>query len=322
MPGMRDVTWMFASGMILLGADFVSGQTYPIKPIRMITADVGGGADFVARLLAQGITAGMGQQVVVENRGGAGGAIAMETVAKAPPDGYILLLFSNGMWTLPFLQKVAYDPVKDFAPVSLVDKVPNLLVVHPSLPVKTVKELIALAKARPGQLNWAAGSNGSAPHIAGELFRSMAGIQVVRIAYKGTGRALFDVVGGQVQYMFPNAAAVTPHVNSGRLKALAVTSAERSALFPALPTVAASGLPGYEADTSHSIFAPAGTSRSIINRLNEEIIRVLQQTDMRERFLNNGVEPVGTTPEQLVLTMTSEMAKMGKVIKEAGIRTD
>ncbi|HKA45100.1 MAG TPA: tripartite tricarboxylate transporter substrate binding protein [Burkholderiales bacterium] len=319
---MRGAAWMLAPGLFLLCAHKVSGQTYPIKAIRIVTADVGGGADFMARLLAQGMAGGVGQQVVVENRGGAGGAIAMEAVAKAPPDGYTLLLFSNGMWTLPFLQKVAYDPVKDFAPVSLVDRVPNLLVAHPSLPARTVPELIALARARPGQLNWAAGSNGSAPHIAGELFRSMARIDVVRIAYKGTGKALIDLVGGQVQYMFPNAAAVTPHVKSGRLKALAVTGAERSALFPELPTIAASGLPGYQADTSHGVFAPAGTSRYIIERLNDEIVRLLRQTDTRNRLLNNGVEPVGTTPEQLAAAMTSEMTKMGKVIKEAGIRTD
>lgn len=322
MPALRHVPWMIPSAVMLLGASAVSAQTYPARPVRIVTADVGGGADLVARLLAQGLTAGLGQQVIVENRGGAGGAIAMEAVARSAPDGYVLLLFSNGMWTLPFLQKVAYDPVKDFAPVSLVDKVPNFLVVHPSLPVKNVKDLIALARIRPGELNYAAGSNGSSPHIAGELFRSMAGINVVRIAYKGTRAGIIDLLSGRVHYMFPNAAGVLPQVRAGRLKALAVTSAEPSVLFPELPTIAASGLPGYEAESSHSVFAPAGTPRTIVSLLNEEIVRVLRRADMKERLLNNGVEPIGTTPEQLSATITSEMAKMGKVIKEAGIRTD
>jgi tripartite-type tricarboxylate transporter receptor subunit TctC len=288
----------------------------------VVTAEVGDGADFVARVVAQALPAGLGQQVIVDNRPGAGGAIAFETVARAAPDGYTLLLFSNGMWTLPLLQKVNYDPVKDFAPVSLVDSVPNLIVVHPSLPVKTVKDLIALAKAKPGQMNWGAGSNGSTPHLAGELFKSMTGIDVVRIAYKGTAPALIDLLAGSTQFMFPNAGAVTPFLKSGKLKALAVTTARPSTLFPDLPTVASAGVPGYEADTTHSIFAPAATPRPVITRLNEEIVRALGTADVKEKLLRSGVDPVGTTPEQLAATVQSEMTKIGKVIKEAGIRTD
>lgn len=308
--------------VLLLGAAPAAAQTYPLKTVRLVTADPGGGADFVARLIARGLAAGLGQHVIVDNRGGAGGAIAMETVARAQADGYTLLFFSNGMWTLPLLQNVNYDPVRDFAPISLVDKVPNLLVVHPSLPVRSAQDLIALAKARPGELNYAAGSNGSTPHLAGELFKSMAGVNIVRIAYKGTGAALVDLLSGQVQVMFPNAAAVTPHVKSGRLRALAVTSAQPTALLPELPTVAASGLPGYETETSHNLFAPAATPKPIIGRLNDEIVRTLKMPDIRERLVNNGVEPFGTTPEQLASKISSESARMRKLIKEAGIRAD
>lgn len=318
----RFVAGMVSIGVMVPGAGPASGQAYPSKPIRIVTAEVGGGADFVARVVAQALPAGLGQQVIVENRGGAGGAIAFETVARAAPDGYTLLLFSNGMWTLPLLQKVNYDPVKDFAPVSMIDTVPNLLVVHPSLPVKTVKDLIALAKAKPGQMNWGAGSNGSTPHIAGELFKSMTNIDVVRISYKGTAPALIDLVAGATQLMFPNAGAVTQYLKSGRLKALAVTTAQPSTLYPELPTVSAAGVPGFVADTTHSVFAPAATPRPVVTRLNEEIVRALRTADVKDKLLKSGVEPIGSTPEQLAATVQTEMAKIGKVIKDAGIRTD
>ena len=318
----RTSAGLLSVGMAFFGAHLVSAQNYPSKPVRIVTADVGGGADFVARVLAQALPAGLGQQVIVENRPGAGGAIAFEFVARAAPDGYTLLFFSNGMWTLPLLQKVNYDPVKDFAPVSLVDSVPNLLVVHPSLPVKTVQDLVSLAKSRPGQMNWGAGSNGSTPHLAGELFRSMTGIDVVRIAYKGTAPALIDLLGGSTQFMFPNAGGVTQYLKSGRLRALAVTTARPSSLFANLPTVASSGVPGYEADSTHSLFAPAATPRAVITRLNEETVRALGTAEVRERLLRNGVDPVGSTPEQLAATVQSEMSKIGKVIREVGIRTE
>jgi len=264
MPRSRFIVSACLLGTTVLCAPCASAQDYPAKPIRIVTAEVGGGADFIARVVAAALPAGLGQQVIVENRPGAGGAIAFETVAKAAPDGYTLLLFSNGMWTLPLLQKVNYDPVKDFAAVTMVDTVPNLLVVHPSLPARNVKDLIALAKAKPGQMNWGAGSNGSTPHIAGELFRSMTHIDVVRIAYKGTAPALIDLIAGTTQFMFPNAGAVTPHLKSGRLTALAVTTAQPSGLYPGLPTVSAAGVPGYVADTTHSVFAPAATPRPIV----------------------------------------------------------
>jgi tripartite-type tricarboxylate transporter receptor subunit TctC len=310
-----------AIAALALAPAIAPGQSYPAKPVRIVTAEAGGGADFIARVLALALTPALGQQVIVENRGGASGAIAMETVARAAPDGYTLLLFSNGMWTLPFLQKVPYDPVRDYAPVCLVDRIPNILVVHPSLPARSVKDLVSLAKARPGQLNYGAGSNGSTPHLAGEMFRLMAGIDVMRVSYRGTGPAMIDLVAGQLHYMFPNAAAATPHLKSGRLRALAVTSTESSPLLPDLPTVAAT-VPGYSAESSHNLFAPAATPRPIVAKLNEEIVRALQRPDVKERFLKGGAEPVGSTPEQLASTMGSEMVRVAKVIKATGIKVD
>jgi tripartite-type tricarboxylate transporter receptor subunit TctC len=311
-----------AIGLLLAGTQGVWAQAYPERAVRIVTADAGGGADFVARVLAQAISAGLGQPVVVENRPGAGGAIAFETVARAAADGHTLLLFSNGMWTLPLLQKVTYDPVKDFAPVSLLDSVPNVIAAHPSLPVKSVRDLIALAKARPGHLNWSAGSHGSTPHIAGELFKSMTRIDVVRISYKGTAPALLDLLAGTTQFMFPNAGAITQHMKSGRLRVLAIATAQRSVLLPELPTVAEAGVPGFVADTSHNLFAPAATPPFIIARLNDHIVRGLGKPDVRERLLRNGMEPIASTPEQLAATMQVEMTRIAKVIREAGIRAD
>ena len=214
---------------------------------------------------------------------------------------------------------MSYDPERDFAPVTLADRLPNILVVHPSLPAKTAQELVALAKARPGELNYSSSSTGSTPHLAAELFKALAGISIVRIPYKGTGTALNALIAGQVHLMFPNPAPVMPHVRSGRLRALAVTTAQPFVLLPDLPPLSAA-VPGYEAESNHSIFAPAGTPRSIINKLNQEIVRVLNRADVKERFLNAGAEVVGNAPEDLAATMKSEMARLGKVIKEAHIR--
>ena len=274
----------------------------------------------MSRLIAQGLTVSLGQQVVVENRGGASGAIAAQAVAKAPADGYTLLFYSNGIWTLPLLRDVPYDPVKDFAPLTLVAISPNMIVVHPSLPVRSVKQLIALAKARPGELNYSMGGTGTTPHLAAELFKSMAGVDIVRINYKGAGPALNELIGGQVQLTFATTASGMPHVKSGRLKALAVTSAEPSALVPGLPTVAASGLPGYESGANYVMFAPAHTPLTIINRLNQETLRVLQQAEVKQMFLNYGVEAEGSSPEDLAMTVKSEIARLGKIIKDTGLR--
>ncbi len=311
---------VFSIGVLVQGAGIALAQNYPIKPVRIVTAESGGGADFMSRMIAQELTASLGQQVVVENRGGASGAIAAQAVAKAPADGYTLLFYSNGIWTLPLLQDVPYDPVKDFAPLTLVATSPNMIVVHPSMPVRSVKELIALAKARPGELNYSMGGTGTTPHLAAELFKSMAGVNLVRVNYKGAGPALNDLIAGQVQLTFATTASGTPHVKSGRLRALAVTSAEPSALAPGLPTVAASGLPGYESVASYGMFSTARTPAALVSRLNQEIVRVLDRAEVKEKLVNTGVEAVGGSPEGFAAMIRLEMLKWGKVIKDAGLR--
>ena len=298
----------------------MSGQEYPNRPIRLVTAGLGTGGDFAARLIAQGISGPLGQQVIVENR--ASGNITGEIVAKAPPDGYTLLLFGGGLWLAPFLDdKTPYDPVRDFSPIALATSAPNLMVVHPSLPVKSVKELIALAKAKPGVLNYGSGGTAASSHLAAELFKALAGVDILRINYKSAGAALNDLIAGQVQLAFGTAGSLVPHAKSGRLRILGVTSAQPSALLPGLPTVAAS-VPGYEAGTISAIFAPAKTSDSIINRLNQEIVRGINRPEIKEKFTNAGVEVIGGSPDQLAAYVKADMSKMGKVIKDAGIKVD
>lgn len=303
---------------MVLGADLVSGQDYPNRPIRIITGAPGGGGDLATRLIAQGLTQSMGQPVVVDNRGNLAGEIA----SKAPPDGYSVLVEGASFWLASLLQKTPYDALRDFSPLTLAASTPNVLVVHPSVMANSVKELIELAKARPKALNYASSGTGGSAHLSAELFKSMAGVDIVHVPYKGTGAALNSLIGGEVQLMFSNAASVTPHVRSGRLRALAVTSAERSPLFPDLPTVAASGLPRYEALQILAAFAPAKTPTAIINRLNREIVRVLKKDDIKERFFSAALETVGSLPEELAATIKSEIAKWGKVIKDAGIREE
>jgi len=297
------------------------GQNYPYKPIRVVTAGVAGGSDFVARLLAPGLSGALGQQVVVENRGGAGGVIAAQTAAKATLDGYTLLLYSGSLYILPLLQEhVPYDAVRDFAPISLLSSAPNILVAHPSLPVKSVRDLLALAKARPGELNYGSGGMASAPHLAAELFKSMARVNIAHILYKGTGGVLTALVGGEVQLAFPSAGTVTPQIKAGKLRGLAVTSLQPSALAPGMPTVAASGLPGYESASVYALFAPAGTPAAVISRLHAETVRALSRPETKTLFLNAGVETVGGSPDELTATIKAEILKWGKVIREAGIR--
>ncbi len=296
-----------------------SGLVYPNKPIRVVTGGVGSGSDFVARLIAPGLSDSLGQRIIVDNRGS--GVIPGEIVAKALPDGYTLLLYGNAMWLSPFMQdRIAYDAIRNFSPISLTTTTPNILMVQPTLAVNSVKELIALAKSRPGELNYGSGPAGSLTHLAAELFKVMAGVNVVRINYKGVALALNDLLAGQVQLMFPTPATVMAHIKSGRLKALAVTSAQPSALVPGVPTVASSGLPDYAFVAIQGIFAPAGTPAPIINRLNQEIVRLVNKADMKEKLLSTGVEAVGSSPGHLAAAVKSEMASMGKVIKDAGIR--
>ena len=298
------------------------GQNYPLKPVRVVTSSVGAAPDFIIRLVAPELTASLGHTVFVENRGGGGGATAAEAVARAQPDGYTLLSYGNTLWIAPLLGKTGYDPERDFAPIALLSRQPNVLVVHPSLPVKTVKDLIALAKTKPGMLNYGSGETGSSNHLAAELFKSMAGVDLVRVNYKGAGPAVTATIAGEVQVMLPTAGSSMRHVKSGRLIALAVTTTEPSALAPGLPTVSAAGLPGYESVATAGLFAPARTPAAIVNRLQQEMARVLDRAAVKQRLFDAGIEGVGSTPELLTTTMKSEMTRLGKVIREAGINAD
>ncbi len=307
-------------GVMACSAHGAAGQPYPSKPVRIVVTGVGSGGDFAARLIAQGISGPLGQQVIVENR--VSGTAPGEIVSRATPDGYTLCLAAAPLWIGPFLQKTAYDPVRDFAPVTLAVSSPNVLVVPGSSSVKSVAELIALIKAKPGELNYATSGTGGSGHLAAELFKSMLRADMVRINYKGGGLALNELISGQVQLMFANAGAVAGHLKSGRVHALAVTSAKPSVLFPGLPTVAAGGLPGYELVSVQGIFAPAKTPAAIIRRLNREIVAFLQTAETKQRFFNAGVETLGSTPDELAATVKAEMARLGKVIRDAGIRAD
>jgi tripartite-type tricarboxylate transporter receptor subunit TctC len=318
----RYIAVLLALGVIA-GAMAASGQDYPRKPIRLVTAEPGGGNDFAARLIVQGLGGNLGQPMIVDNRGGAGGIIAADIVAKAQPDGYTLLLYANNIWIIPLLRSNApFDVIRDFAPITWAAKSPNTVVVHPALPVKSVEDLIAHARARPGELNYGSGGSGSSTHLAVELLKSMAGVNIVRVPFRGNAPALNALFAGEVHLMIATAGTVAPHLKSGRLRALAVTSAQPSPLAPGLPTVAASGLPGYESIQIYGVFAPGRTSSAIVKRLHDEIVRVLGRADVKEKFLAAGVEPVGSTPQQLAATIKSEIVRMSKVIKDAGIREE
>jgi tripartite-type tricarboxylate transporter receptor subunit TctC len=311
---LRNLVWILVT---LCCASAASAQDYPRRPIRLLTAGVGGSADFISRLIAQSLSTSLGQQVVVENRGG---IIPQQTVAQSPGDGYTLLIHARATWLAQYLGPVSYDPVRDLTPITWVTSSPSVLVVHPSLPVKSVKDLIALAKAKPGQLNYGSATAGSDNHLTAELFKAMAGVKIQGVMYSGTGQALNDLIAGQMQLMFNGVAGVVPHIKSGRLRALGVTSLKRSALYPELPTIADSGVPGYEAVQILGMFAPGKTPPAIVDRLYHETVRVLERPDIRERFLKAGVEPVGSTPDQFAATIKNDMARMGKVIKDNGIK--
>ncbi len=319
--GFSVTTRGFMITLAAASASVACAQTYPNKPIRMVTSSAGASTDFTARLIAQSLTGELGQQVVVDNRGGSV-STSVGIVAKAPPDGYTVLIYAGSLWIAPMLQQVPYDPIKDFSPITLAASSPYILVVHPTVLVTSVKELIALAKAKPGELNYGSSGLGTANHLAAELFNAMAGVNVVHVPYKGAGPAINALIGGQLQVMFPSAGSVTSHIKSGRLRALGVTSAEPSALAPGLPTVAASGVPGYESVLMIGVFSPSGVPAALINRLNQEIVKALRKSDIRERLFNAGVEAVGGTPAQLAASVKSEMARLSKVIKDAGIRAE
>jgi len=311
---------MLGSLWLACGAYAQTTAPYPNKPIRIVTGEAGGGPDLVARLTAEGITGPLNQSVIVENR--AGGVTPAVTVATATPDGYTLLVQSGIVWLMPYLQKVPFDPARDFAPVSLAIRAPNVVVVPPTLAVKNIQDLIALAKSKPGELNYASAPTGSASHLAAELFKVMAHVDIVRVPYRGGGPALNDLLSGRVQLMFATPAAVIQHIKSGRLRALAVASAQPSPLFPGLPTVAASGLSGYESGVMTGVFAPAKTPTAIVARLGQEVSRTFRAPEIKERLLNSGLESVGSTPQAFAAVIKSDTAVWSKLIREAGIRAE
>ena len=322
---MTDGWTRVLAAALIAWAGLAAAQQYPVKPVRLVIPyPPGGGSDTIGRPLAQKIGEGLGQQVVVENRGGANGNIGMEAVARSAPDGYTLVFALSAQLAInPGLyQKLPYDPLKDFAPITLLASGGYLLVVHPSLPAKSLKELIALARARPGQIAYSSSGNGSGGHLALELLNSMAGIRMLHVPYKGGGPALMDLIAGQVQVLFATQLASWPHVQGGRVRALAVSTAKRPASVPDLPTVSEAGLPGYDSGVWYAVLAPAGTPREIVMRINSEVARALKQPDYRNLLVNNTIEPIGSPPEELSRYIKSELAKWAKVIKAAGVRID
>ena len=315
----RTMGGMFALSA-LISATAVIGQEYPSKPVRIVTSGAGGSSDLIARMVAEGITGSLGQQVIVDNR--PSGVIPGQVVSQAAPDGYTVLLGGNSLWVAPLLQNTPYDVARDFSPITTTSRTPHIVVVHPSLPIKSIKELIALAKAKSGELNYASSGSGGSVHLASELFKSMAGVNIVRIAYKSGSSQMSDLIGGHVQILFGSGNSVVSYVKAGRLRALAISTRGPSVVFPGLPTVAASGLPGYEFVPVDGIFAPAKTPSTAITRLNQEIVRFLNVAQTKERFLNSASEAIGSTPEAFAATIKAEVARMGKLVKDADIRAE
>lgn len=305
----------------LVFASLTFAQSYPSKSVRFLVGFPPGGTnDIVARALAQKLTENVGQSFVVENRGGANTAIATEVAARAAPDGYTILLNAPGHATNPALMKLAFDSVKDFAFISLAAETQNLVVVHPSFPPRSVQELIAFSKKHPGEINYASSGTGTTVHLSAELFQFMARVKWVHIPYKGGGPAVIELLAGQTSLMFANMPTVIQNVRGGKLRALAATGSRRSSAAPDIPTVAESGIPGFEVTVWYGVSAPAMTPRAIVNRLNSEIVRALNSPDLRERLKSQGADPIGNTPEQYTAFIQDEIAKWAKVIQAAGIK--
>ena len=300
---------------------FAQGTAYPAKPVRIVVpSSPGGGTDILARLLAQKLTENLGQQFVVENRPGAGQIIGIEAVARSAPDGYTLLMAASAIVINEVLyKKPPYDTLRDFAPITLGASLPNILVVHPTLPAKSVRELIALAKARPGMLNYSSAGSGTSPHLSMELFRIMSGITLTHIPYKGTGPATVDLVAGQVQLSMPNVLTALPQIKGGKLRALGVTSAKRASGLPDIPAIAEAGVPGYEAIQWYGLLAPAGTSRDVVNKLQSETAKILVLQEVKERLAADGADAVGNRPQEFAAYIKAEIDKWSKVVKAGGI---
>ena len=307
------------TGLLVLNGSSAYSQSFPTRTIRIVASEVGGGADTLARLITPALSESLGQAVIVDNRGG---ILMPQVAASAAPDGYTLLLANSGTWLAEYLRTDLPYKNADFAPVSWVSSSPGILVVHPSVSANSVKELIALAKAKPGQLNAASGTPGTLNHIGPELFKLMSGIDIVNIPYKGSGPALNALVAGQVQLMFSTAGGVVPLIQAGRLRPLAVTSERRSGLFPDLPTMIESGLSGYDVVAVDGILVPVKTPATIIKLLSQEIAKAIERPEIRERMRNRGLEPVGSSPAEFAARIKLSMEQMGRVIKASGIRVE
>ncbi len=321
----RNGIRLICAALLAAAAGASPAQTgYPTRPVRMVVpSSAGGGTDIIARIITPKLSERLGQQVIIDNRPGAGTVIGGEVVAKSPPDGYTLLMCISTLATNPVMyKKMPYDALRDFAPITQTISASNILVVHPSLPVRTVKELIALARANPGQLNFGSAGKGTGPHLSMELFLSMAKLKMVHIPYKGSAPAIIDLLAGQVVVMTATMLTGIPHVRSGRLRALGVTGAQRTAAAPEVPTIAEAGLPGYEAVQWYGVLAPAHTPKDIIARLHGEIARILHLPDVKARFLADGADPVGNTPEEFARYIRAETEKWARVAREAGIRPE
>jgi tripartite-type tricarboxylate transporter receptor subunit TctC len=313
-----------AGAAMACGALTAAAQQYPTKPVRYVVPFPPAGAtDILARFVAERLTPALGQQVVVENRAGASGNIGMEYVAKSPPDGYTVVMSTAAQFINETLYpKIPFSLPRDFTPVALIAHVPNIMEVHPSIPSRTVKEFIALAKSRPGQINYASSGSGTSIHMSAELFKMMTGTSMLHVPYKGSGPALIDLMSGQVQVMFDNLPSSMPYLRAGRLRPIAVTTAKRYAGLPEIPTIAESGVPGFEAVAAFGMLAPAGTPREVVMRLNTEVNRALKQPDMQERFAQQGAIPAPVTPEEYGAFVRSEIAKWAKVVKVSGAKVE
>lgn len=311
---------------LLLGASvtLAAAADYPSKPVRLVVPfPAGGPVDITARTLSPRLSDVLGQRILVDNRGGAGGILGSDIVAKSPADGHTLLLCTTGnAINVSVVPNLPYDIRKDFAPISMVAIITSILVVHPALPVKSVRDLIALAKAKPDALSYASTGNGAPTHLAGELFKSMAGVKMLHVPYKGASLAVVDLLSGHVQLSFISAPGVMPHVNSGRLRVLAVTNAKRSLLLPDAPTISEAGLKGYESEGWHGLFAPAGTPKPVIDRLYREFAAALRDPKISAQMLAGGAEPVGMPPDEFAVKLNEEIEKWAKVVKNARIKAD
>ena len=311
--------------LLALSFNLVQGQeAWPTRPIRFILPfPPGGGTDILGRLIAERLSANLGQPVVTENRGGAGGNVGAEAAARSASDGYTIVLVAPSLAISPTLySKLNYDPVKDFAPISLVATVPNVMITQASLPVQSLQDFIAFARSKPGALNFGSGGAGTSNHLAGELFNIVTGVKLVHVPYKGVNLAMQDVLAGNVHLVFIGIPAAAPHIKAGRLRALAVVAPQRSQALPEVPTVAEAGLRDFEVTTWYGVLAPAGTSKSVVNRLNAELVKIMHSPELKERLAATGTEPLTSTPEEFAAYIKREIAKWGEVVRKAGVKAD